>query len=322
MDKVLNQEQIDNLVRAARGSSAGVSNVVRWDARLAGQIGRDQMQSITLLHEGFARKLTHVLGAYLRIGFEAKLVSAEYLPYGEFLQGIPEVTYMASCKLAPIGATALLYVDLAVAYPLLDVLLGGEGKGELPTREMTEVEEQILETCLRLVLHELESAWQALAIEFQFESRQRPQEVQRLMPLEEKTLSLSFEIIVNESRGTLNLAVPALASSALLHKITSTWVRPKPRLHVDFNQRLRARLMESPFRVELGTGTTPVSTRQLLELKPGNLLMLTKRVDEPASLVIAGKELFHAMVGRRGAWRVSQVLRRIEQSQSERRPRL
>ena len=82
MEKVLNQEEIDAMVRAARSRGAGEAEqaaeiqVELWDARRAGLIGREQLAAITLLHEGFARNLTHSLGAYLRVVFQAALVSA------------------------------------------------------------------------------------------------------------------------------------------------------------------------------------------------------------------------------------------------------
>ena len=125
MEKVLNQQEIDAMVRRARGGDAGGKEeakpavVTVWDARQAGQIGREQVQSISTLHEGFARNLTHAVGAYLRVEFTAALVSAEHLTYGEVLQRVPEVSYLASCKLAPVGATALLQLDLAVAFDQL-----------------------------------------------------------------------------------------------------------------------------------------------------------------------------------------------------------
>ena len=66
--------------------------------------------------------------AFLRIAFDCSLVSAEHLTYREFLQRVPEKTYLASCDLAPFGALAVLQLDLGIAFPLLDVLMGGEGK--------------------------------------------------------------------------------------------------------------------------------------------------------------------------------------------------
>ena len=152
MEKVLNQEEIDAMVRTARGGArSGQAKthepvVSPWDIRQAGQIGRDQMRAISVLHEGFARNLTQALGAYLRIVFETALVSAEHLTFREYLQRMPEVTYMCSCLLAPLEVSALLQLDLSIAFPVIDLLLGGEGKSGVESREITEIEEQILES--------------------------------------------------------------------------------------------------------------------------------------------------------------------------------
>ena len=83
MEKVRSQEEIDALAHAARGGALDAYQkplppaVKLWDVRESGQIGREQMQSISVLHEGFARSLTHSLGAYLRIVFQAALASAK-----------------------------------------------------------------------------------------------------------------------------------------------------------------------------------------------------------------------------------------------------
>jgi len=102
METVLNQQEIDALVRAARGGAARAgTEVVRWDYRQAGRLGREQLELINSVHEGFARSLSNAVAAYLRSGFRATLVSAEHLSYREFLGGIAEVTYLASCMLPP-----------------------------------------------------------------------------------------------------------------------------------------------------------------------------------------------------------------------------
>jgi flagellar motor switch protein FliM len=314
MEKVLNQAEIDAMVRKARGGDAGAKAeakpavVTAWDVRQAGQIGREQVQSISTLHEGFARNLTHAVGAYLRIGFTAALVSAEHLTFGEVLQRIPEVSYLASCKLSPTGATALLQLDLALAFPLIDVLLGGQGSSTLSGRQLTEIEEQILETVMRIICRELQSAWQALALEFEFESRQQAEQVQRLMASEEKTLSLSFDMTVAESRGTLNLVFPAVVSNALLRKLSAVWVRAKPRARADSEQRLRQHLLACPFGVELGMNIPGVPFSELTRLAPGRLLVLKYPAERPAALRVSGCEMFVATVARRGWFRAAQVL--------------
>lgn len=314
MQKVLNQEEIDAMVRAARGGGgteakpAGQPHVEAWDLQRAGQIGREQLQTITALHESFARNLTHSLGAYLRVVFAANLVSAEHLTYREFLQRMPETTYLASCRLDPTGLNAALQLDLKVAFPIIDLLLGGEGKSLAESRQISEIEVHILDAVARIVCRELGTAWQALALEFNFEERIETGEAQRLMLLEEKTLSLSFEITMPDVRGGLSLAVPAVVSNALLRKISSDRAQRRPRISADSRERIMRRLLECPFEAELGASDLRASVRTLSDLAPGTILTFARPASELASLLIAGSEMFRAAPVRCGGHRAARLV--------------
>src|SRR5579884_471983 len=252
------------MVRASRGEKPAAvqehhgPKVVACDFRHAGQIGKEQMRSNNALHEGFARNLTHSLAAYLRIMFEAALVSAEHLTYAEFVQRIPELSYVASIALDPLQASAFLQLDLSVALPIIDLLLGGQGKGEFPRRSVTEIEDQILETVVKIICRELQVAWQALALEFRFDKRQQPSQMQRLLPASEKILALSFEVTVSEAHGTLQVCFPAVVSNALLRKLTHEWAPQKRAGMGDAQPHLKRHLLECNFPVELGVPGIPV----------------------------------------------------------------
>ena len=294
-----------------RGGGAAKSNapvVSLWDARQSGQIGREQLQSINTLHEGFARELTHSVAAYLRVSFTAALVSAEHLTYGEFLRRVPELTYLASIQLLPVGATALLQLDLSATFPLIDVLLGGEGKGALPERQVTDIEEQIVETVVRIICRELQKAWQVLALQFEFEQRLRSDRVQRLMPPEEKTLSLSFELSISETRGTLNLVLPAAISNALLRKVSAGWVHERRAVDPESQRQLRSHLLDCPFSVTLEVQTGGARLRDLMRLTPGALLLLRHPAHGPALVQVGGQNMFSASVARAGTCRAAQIL--------------
>jgi flagellar motor switch protein FliM len=319
MENVLTQEEIDNLVSAARSRglpsapAAADTKIEAWDVRRAGQIGREQLQAITSVHEGFARNLTHALGAYLRVALNTALVSAEHLTYREFLHHVPETTYLASCRLEPMGASGALQMDLKIAFPIIDLLLGGEGASLPATREITEIEEQILESVMRIVCRELGAAWHALAMEVEFEQRMELGMAQRLLPPEEKLLSLSFEVTLPEVRGGLNLAVPASVSTALLRKISGDWSRHKPRGQAGARQTLMRRLLDCPFAVELAATPVRASVADLSSLVPGQLLRFARSATQPVTLLIAGAEMFQALPARRGQARAAQLLGRSSQ---------
>lgn len=314
MEKVLNQEEIDAMVRMARGGGNAItapgaaSPVEPWDVRRAGQIGREQLQAITQLHEGFARSLTHSLGAYLRVVFAAALVSAEHLTYREFLQRIPETTYLASCRLDPTGVCAALQLDLKVAFAIIDLLLGGEGKSLATVREITDIEEQILDSVARVVCREWGAAWQALALDVVLEQRLPAGEARRLMPPEEKTLSLSFEITMPDVRGGLNLAVPVSISNALLRKISANWVHRRARAESDSRHRLMRRLLDCPFDLELGADSVSASVAALAAIAPGDVLAFRRKSSDPASVAVAGVEMFRALPARSGSRRAARLV--------------
>ena len=252
MEKILTQQEIDDMVSRARGGApaapAGPS-FTHWDYRQAGRMGRDQMMAISALHDGFARAVTHSIGAYLRTAFQVSMASAEHLTCAEFLSGIPELTYLASCKVSPFNAFGLIQLDIGITFALIDMLLGGEGASQPPARDITEIEEEVAETAMRIIFRELQTAWQALAVEFQFEERKHSTEAQQLMALEERMLCLGFEVALKERRGGMTIAVPTVISSALLRKISAV----RPRFYTrpdspDFPRQWRKALRNCPFR--------------------------------------------------------------------------
>lgn len=316
MEKVLNQEEIDAMVRAARGNVAGVSTsqtkIQPWDISKVGQIGREPLRSLTELHESVARNLTHSLGAYLRVVFDANLVSVEQLGYAEFLARLPELAYLATVQLEPMNAFAGLQLDLSLAFPIIDLLLGGHGSTTEELRDITDIEEQILEGVVQLICREFESAWQPVGIHVAFGQRQQPAQMQRLMPPNEKTLSLSFEIRMSNTRGMLNLVVPSSVSNVLLRKLSHDWIYHRPRGLAECNPDLLSRLLDCYFNVELALPPQPVDTRQIVELESGQVVPLSYSVDDAALATVGGHPCFASDVVRHGNRRAAHIQQRLD----------
>ena len=67
MEKILSQDEIDHLFRAAQGGAPKARAVVeravkQCDFRQAGQLSKDQVRQVTLLHETFPPSLASSLG--------------------------------------------------------------------------------------------------------------------------------------------------------------------------------------------------------------------------------------------------------------------
>ncbi len=319
MEKVLTQEEIDALFRAAwgAGKSAGggkTTQMERWNLHEAGRLRKEQLHSLSQLHESFARNLSHSLGAYLRDKFEVALVSVEQLAYREFLARVPDVTYYASFHLQPADCSGVLQIDLSLAFSVIDLLLGGQGHIDAPNREVSEIEELILEGVGNIICRELASVWQPLGVGVEFEQRQAGAQMLRIMPAQEKTLALSFEVTMPDSHGVLNIAVPAVVSNALLRKLSTELVYRRRKESPQQQASVRQRLLDSSVELVLGTPLLPVRLGRLLAMRPGQVLPLRRPIEEPASLRLGGRDCWLARPVQSGARRrAAQLVARIAQ---------
>jgi flagellar motor switch protein FliM len=317
MRKILSQEEIDALFNAAKAPGKSSSRAVRknvqaCDLRKMGALNAEQVRVVSTLHESFARRLGGSLAAYLRVGFEMNLVSVEQLIYSELLSRFPELTYLASLTMMPIDARATIQADLSLVFPIVDLVLGGSGADSIDPRELTEIEEQIFETVVSLIAHDLQTTWApVLPVEMQFDQRQQQSQIQSLMLPLEKVLSLTFEIRLPDARGSVNIAFPAVVSNALLRKLSVQWSYVERTPSRETRARLRDRLLDSCFAVNLSLPPSQLSIREIAELEPEHVLVLPKRAHEPINLNVAGKPMFHAYPIRHGSNRGARIEQRL-----------
>jgi flagellar motor switch protein FliM len=316
VEKMLKQDEIDALFNVAQTQTAQSDSeeqprtrVVPYNFGSAGQISTEQLRAISMLNDLFARNLTHNLAASLRARFQVNLVSAEQIPFNEFLLRIPEISYVASVRLEPLGALSVLQLEMSLAPPVIDLLLGGEGK-EGPLRELTDIEESILGSVVEIICRELTAAWQPVGLNFTFERRQMLTQVPRIISLNEKTLCLSFEIRMPHCSGLLNLAFPAVVSNAILRRLT-----------VDFRRgsrnpsETRARIEERARRIRFGTSlqlpTVRIPASIIENLAPGTVIRFDLPAQVPPLWCAGGQVLAAAHAVRQGTHRGARLLQPV-----------
>ncbi|HTW46802.1 MAG TPA: flagellar motor switch protein FliM [Acidobacteriaceae bacterium] len=313
MEKELGQEEIDALFRAARARSEAApaeQRVQPWSFARSGQISNDQLRAISMLNDIFARNLTHHLSAWLRSRVQVSLVSAEQIPFSEFLERIPELAYVCSVRLEPLRAVAVLQMDLTTAPSMIDLLLGGDGKAS-ESRELTDIEESILSGVVEAVCRELSTAWQSVGLTFAFERRQLQTQTPRLIPVAEKSLCLSFELRVADTSGLLNLAFPAVVSNAILRRLAGEKTRQQRH-----SAEVRLRMQELAGRCRaaatLDLPRMPIPVEHLGGLRPGSVLDLGLTARTPAELRADGVLLFTSVAVGQGDRRAAQLGARAE----------
>src|SRR5512140_1107526 len=138
-DRLLSQEEIDSVFRNVQGprDDDPAKRAQPYDFRRPDRIAKDQLRAIHLLHDNFARNLASSLSAYLRAYVIVNLVSVEQLAFSEVSQCLPSPTCLVALGLKPFDGNAVMELNPSLVFPVLEMLLGGTGKGSAIARETT-----------------------------------------------------------------------------------------------------------------------------------------------------------------------------------------
>ncbi len=200
---------------------------------------------------------------------------------------------------------------------MVDLLLGGLGQMPKGTREVTEIEENVLEGIGQVICHELQVVWEPLGLQVEFERHQAVAQMLRIMPPQEKTLTLTCDVTMADSKGMLNIAFPSVVSSALLRKLGTELVYQRARGPAVNQDSIRKRLLRSAVDIELATPAIPVRLTELLSMQAGRVLALRRHVDEPAALRVRGHDCWLARPVSSSNSRAAQLLEYIAQPEKE-----
>ncbi len=305
VERVLSQEEIDSAFRALRdgGGQPDLSQRARpYDFRRPDRIAKDQLRAIHVLHENFARSIASSLSAYLRAYMMANLVSVEQLSFMEFTHCLPSPSFLVALGMKPYEGSAVLEINPALAFPILEMLLGGSGKtGTRITREVTEIEQSILEGVLRLILHDLRQAWQSVAsLDFSIQNYETEPQLLQILAPNEAVVAISIEVRLGDVSGMMNLGIPSIIVKMLRQKFDQQWSVRKSGSNEDEQARLLRLIKPAKMRLDARLQGPTLRASDLLDLQPGDLLEFDHGVERPIDLLINGKLKFKGSLAASG----------------------
>ena len=302
IDRVLSQEEIDNVFKSRRDTSVDDDPgklAITYDFRRPDRIAKDQLRAIHMLHENFGRTLASSLSAYLRAYVMVNLVSVEQLSFMEFSQCLPSPTIVTALGMRPYDGNAVLEMNPSLVFPVIEMLLGGSGK---PTstkfdREITEIEQSVLDGIYRIILNDLKAAWSAVSnINFNVEAREtEPQMLQILAP-NEAVVAISMEVRIGENVGMLNMGIPSIIIKMLRQKFDQQWSVRKSESSEAEQERIFALIRPAQMLVDARLRGPTMSAETILALEPGQVLMLDYPVHRPLTLEIYGTPKYSGQV--------------------------
>jgi len=301
LDRVLSQDEIDNVFRKLRNTGKRddpARKAQPYDFRRPDRIAKDQLRAIHILHENFARNLASSLSAYLRAYVMVNLVSVEQLSFMEFSQCMPSPTCLVSLGMKPYDGNALLELNPALVFPVVEMLLGGSGKTAVPAkREVTEIEQSILEGFLRIVLQDLREAWKAVTpIDFRAETFETEPQLLQILAPNEAVVAVSIEVRIGESSGMVNIGMPSIIIKMLRQKFDQQWSVRKTESTPAERERVMRLLRPARVHADVRLEGMRLPVEDLANLEAGDVLCFDQPVGRPVHLILNGKLKFRGQI--------------------------
>ena len=269
--------------------------ITTYDFRRPDRVSKEQVRSLYMLHDSFARNLSSTLPNFLRTFAEVTLISVDQRPYVEYLSGLPDPAAIFKMSMLPLQGPAVLELSPAVAFAVLDRQLGGLGQTLTDNRALTEIEQKVVEGFLKIVNEALHAAWrQIIEIDFEIIDCETSPKLLQIVAPNEVILCLIFHFRVGDTRGTMNLCIPAINIEPILPKLNeSAYSRRHPTVPPEQTRTMLDHVAALPFSVAAELRGITASFDDLMRLSAGDLLRLDRRVDDPIDVSIGDIVKFH-----------------------------
>ena len=333
MTEVLSQDEIDQLLTAISAGDTDTEDfrpvndtrkIKIYDFKRPDKFSKEQIRTVSIMHETFARLTTTALSAQLRSMAHVHVASVDQLTYEEFIRSIPTPTTLAVINMDPLKGNAILEIDPSVTFSIIDRLFGGTGQGTKVQRDLTDIEQSVMEGIIVRILANMREAWtQVIDLRPRLGQIETNPQFAQIVPPSEMVVLVTLETKVGEEEGMMNFCIPYITIEPIISKLSSQfWFSSVRRSSTtQYMGVLTDKLSTVDMDVVAEIGSINLPVRDVLNLRVGDVVRLSNvRVGDPFTLSVGNKKKFlcqAGVIGKKVAVQVLKKLADIEQEEFE-----
>jgi flagellar motor switch protein FliM len=330
MNEVLSQDEIDQLLMAISSGETETDDykpvsdtrkIKIYDFRRPDKFSKEQIRTVSIMHETFARLTTTSLSAQLRSLVHVHVASVDQLTYEEFIRSIPTPTTLAVINMDPLKGNAVLEIDPSITFSMIDRLFGGTGQGTKVQRDLTDIEQSVMDGIIVRILANMREAWtQVIDLRPRLGQIETNPQFAQIVPPSEMVVLVTLETKVGDEEGMMNFCIPYITIEPIISKLSSQfWFSSVRRSSTtQYLGVLKEKLSTVDMDVVAEIGSINLPIRDVLGLRTGDIIRLSNtRVGDPLTLSVGNRQKFLCQPGVIGKKMAVQVIGKIKQAESE-----
>ena len=325
---VLTQDQIDALLKAANEDSGSLEELKQeedkrkikvYDFKRPDKFSKDQIRTLYMLHESFARLLNTYMSSHLRTLVNVDVASVEQLTYQEFVQSIANPSVITILGVPPLKGNIIFEIGSEIAFAYIDRVFGGDGTTSMKVRVLTEIEDAVMRRFVNTAMERFKESW-ANVTEMNpvLEATESNPQFTQIVPPNDMVVIVTLHTKLGEVEGFMNICIPYLVLEPIMSKLTTTfWVAASVAKDESSRQTeiIRQKLNNTKVPLVVEVGRVQITIREFLTLGFGDVLQLNTKVKEDFPCMIGTNPKFYCRPGTFGkklAVQITQVVQRGE----------
>lgn len=310
---VLSQAEIDQLLSAL---STGVvsaeemkdeenqKKIKVYDFKRPDKFSKDQIRTLYMLHENFARLLNTYLSTHLRSMVNVNVASVDQLTYEEFVRSLSNPSVIGILNMAPLKGNVVFEMNPNISFVIIDRLFGGLGESFSRVRPLTDIEEVIIRRVFSKALENFKEAWHnVVEISPNLETIETNPQFTQIVPPNDMVVIITLQVKIGDVEGLMNICIPYLVLEPIMSKLTTTyWVASSVAKedHPEQIELLQQKIRKTHVPVIVEMGRIDVTVQEFLNLAIGDVLQLDAKVGDELNLIIGKKPKFWCRPGTSG----------------------
>ncbi len=325
MGDILSQNEIDDLLKALSTGEIDAQEIQTgkqekkiksYDFRRASKFAKDQIKTLNIIYDNYARLITNFLTGYLRTLVQVDVVSVEALSYSDFSNSVSSPVILAIIDFAPLTGSIIFEIEPNVAFALVDRILGGKGSSLERVREFTEIELAILERIIIQMLNLMREPWEnVISIRPRLDKIETNAQFAQIVAQNETVALITLSTRVGEVDGMINICIPHLVVEPIVSKMnTRFWFSSvEKEATPEMKESIENRVERTKVPVRAILGKTTVAVNDFIELQQGDVLPLDTGIHEDMEVRVGDLLKFYAVPGvkkNRVAIKITRVLKK------------
>ena len=304
VDRVLNQDEIDNLLGfdAATSSNVELSGVQALINNAL--VSYERLPMLEIVFDRLVRLATTSLRNFTSDNVEVSLDSISSVRFGDYLNSIPLPAILSVIKAEEWENYGLLTVDSNLIYSMIDVLLGGRRSGvtvRIEGRPYTTIEQALAQRLIEVILEDTKRAFEPVTqINFKLERMETNPRFAAISRPNNAAILIELRIEMDDRGGKVEILLPYATIEPIREQLLQMFMGEKFGRDPIWEGHLATEIYQADIEIDAVLHEQELPLSRLLALNVGDTIMFERSPSDPVQLRCGDVELTEAIMGHIG----------------------